>query len=111
TDLNNGEIAQLAYLIWEREGRPEGRSLDHWLMAEEKLHAQKPVQNSARNEQSSVVAPAAPPIISKRQRPRQPVFTHRPSPDLESEFLRHTDDNYYYFPHGLSDSEYTESRC
>jgi hypothetical protein len=23
-----------AYLIWEREGRPEGREVDHWLQAE-----------------------------------------------------------------------------
>jgi Protein of unknown function (DUF2934) len=23
-----------AYLIWEREGRPEGREVDHWLAAE-----------------------------------------------------------------------------
>jgi len=23
-----------AYLIWEREGRPEGREIDHWLAAE-----------------------------------------------------------------------------
>ena len=28
------EIEFLAYLIWERNGRPEGRSLDHWLEAE-----------------------------------------------------------------------------
>jgi DUF2934 family protein len=26
-----------AYLIWEREGRPEGRELDHWRAAEEEL--------------------------------------------------------------------------
>jgi hypothetical protein len=28
------DINFLAYLIWERNGRPEGRSLDHWLEAE-----------------------------------------------------------------------------
>ena len=26
-------IRERAYLIWEREGRPEGRSYDHWLAA------------------------------------------------------------------------------
>jgi hypothetical protein len=31
------EIAALAYQIWEQEGRPEGRDLDHWLMAREQL--------------------------------------------------------------------------
>src|SRR6266498_1794390 len=57
--LNNDEIDQLAHSIWEQEGRPDGRSLDHWLMAEKQLRSQKQVQNSAdRNEQSSVVARA-----------------------------------------------------
>ena len=28
------QIRERAYRIWEREGRPEGRSLEHWLQAE-----------------------------------------------------------------------------
>jgi hypothetical protein len=28
------EIATAAYYIWEKEGRPQGRELDHWLRAE-----------------------------------------------------------------------------
>ncbi len=28
------KIEQAAYRIWEEEGRPEGRDLDHWLQAE-----------------------------------------------------------------------------
>lgn len=28
------DIQILAYFIWERNGRPEGHSLDHWLEAE-----------------------------------------------------------------------------
>jgi hypothetical protein len=28
------EVARCAYEIWEREGRPEGRSTEHWLEAE-----------------------------------------------------------------------------
>jgi hypothetical protein len=31
------EIAVSAYCIWEQEGRPEGRTLDHWLQAELQL--------------------------------------------------------------------------
>lgn len=27
------EIQQTAYYLWEAEGRPEGRALDHWLAA------------------------------------------------------------------------------
>jgi hypothetical protein len=27
-------IAQRAYAIWEQEGRPQGKELEHWLRAE-----------------------------------------------------------------------------
>jgi len=30
---NREEIAAAAYSIWEQEGRPEGRDLEHWLRA------------------------------------------------------------------------------
>jgi hypothetical protein len=32
-------IAKRAYEIWEQEGRPEGRALDHWMQAERELMA------------------------------------------------------------------------
>jgi hypothetical protein len=28
------EISQLAYAIYEREGKPEGKAMEHWLNAE-----------------------------------------------------------------------------
>ncbi len=28
------DIATAAYYIWEKEGRPQGRDMDHWLKAE-----------------------------------------------------------------------------
>jgi hypothetical protein len=30
-------IRERAYAIWEEEGRPEGRHLDHWLAAEAEI--------------------------------------------------------------------------
>lgn len=46
SQTNNGyhtptpdEIACCAYLIWEKEGRPPGRSKEHWLQAESQLTA------------------------------------------------------------------------
>ena len=33
------EIAVCAYFIWEQEGKPSGRALDHWLQAELQLAA------------------------------------------------------------------------
>ena len=32
-------IERCAYLIWEREGRPGGRALEHWVQAEAELFA------------------------------------------------------------------------
>jgi Protein of unknown function (DUF2934) len=36
---SSGEIALLAFQIWEQEGKPQGRELDHWLQAETLLLA------------------------------------------------------------------------
>ena len=33
------DIAVCAYCIWEQEGSPEGRALEHWLQAELQLAA------------------------------------------------------------------------
>jgi hypothetical protein len=34
------EIRNRSYLIWEREGRPEGKSEEHWLRAKTELDAE-----------------------------------------------------------------------
>lgn len=48
-----------AYEIWEQEGRPAGRDLEHWLLAErhvaEPPQAQKPID---------IVAPPPPPAAA-----------------------------------------------
>jgi len=33
------QIAQFAYLIWEKEGRPPGRSFANWIQAQKQLEA------------------------------------------------------------------------
>lgn len=35
------EIANCAYLIWEKEGRPPGREREYWLQAETQLLAMR----------------------------------------------------------------------
>ncbi len=30
-------IATQAYLLWQQEGRPDGRALEHWITAERQL--------------------------------------------------------------------------
>jgi hypothetical protein len=39
SEATKDEIAVCAYFIWEQEGKPVGRALDHWLQAELQLAA------------------------------------------------------------------------
>lgn len=36
-DTDADSVRERAYLIWETEGRPDGRDLEHWLQAEREL--------------------------------------------------------------------------
>jgi hypothetical protein len=48
------EISKRAREIWEREGRPEGRDLEHWLKAEAELREQSLAsENGSGNNGSS----------------------------------------------------------
>ncbi len=38
------DIARLAQQMWEEEGRPENRALDHWSRAEQQLRQQAGLQ-------------------------------------------------------------------
>ena len=35
--LNERWVSEAAYFIWEKEGHPHGRDLDHWLRAEHEV--------------------------------------------------------------------------
>lgn len=37
TGISHDQIAELAYRIWESQGRPEGTDIDDWLQAERHL--------------------------------------------------------------------------
>ena len=39
------EIALAAYSIWEQEGRPEGRNVEHWIQAEVRIHATRDIES------------------------------------------------------------------
>ena len=39
--MDPGEVAHRAYWLWESEGRPEGRALAHWLLAEAQLRVER----------------------------------------------------------------------
>jgi hypothetical protein len=34
-------VRQRSYEIWQREGRPEGKALEHWLQAQSELEAER----------------------------------------------------------------------
>jgi hypothetical protein len=51
------QIRERAYSIWEREGRPQGRDTDHWLMASAELAPKVPVRRGRAK--AADAAPAA----------------------------------------------------
>ena len=42
----HAEIAKRAYTMWELEGRPTGKDLEHWLRAEAELDATRHEQTA-----------------------------------------------------------------
>lgn len=57
------EISLMAYRMWEREGRPEGRALEHWLLAEEICE-----QTDDGRGESAQATPSAPAAGTRRSR-------------------------------------------
>lgn len=54
--MNEG-VRERAYRIWESEGRPHGRDLDHWLQAERELAAAAEPGADARSRRATGTAP------------------------------------------------------
>lgn len=46
--FSNEEIAERAYQIFERDGRSDGRDMDHWLQAERELRTEREQQAGNR---------------------------------------------------------------
>lgn len=42
TEMNDEKIRQLAYRLWEEDGRPEGKEMDHWSRAAGLIEADSP---------------------------------------------------------------------
>ena len=65
------EIAHRAYAMWEQEGRPHGRNLDHWLKAEKELIMQSSAVSPRRTESAKRGArPAAAGKTAAKAKPR-----------------------------------------
>jgi hypothetical protein len=54
------EIRRMAYATWEREGRPEGRALDHWQRAERAWIS----QHGTSQPSGHAAPPKGPPVAS-----------------------------------------------
>jgi hypothetical protein len=46
-------IREHAYHLWEKEGRPEGRALDHWLAAKSEIDQQEDFAGGKRKKEVS----------------------------------------------------------
>jgi hypothetical protein len=75
SDVNadhGSRIAEHAYHIWENEGRPHGRSLDHWLKAEAEVTAVAAPEKKAapkRAKRTTTTAKAKAPRTSRAKKP------------------------------------------
>jgi hypothetical protein len=56
TIANEGQVRERAYYIWEREGRPQGRELQHWQAALRELTLEA---NPSNGRSAKSVAPRA----------------------------------------------------
>lgn len=65
------EIRSIAFRLWEEEGKPEGRQLEHWQRAEAIWHEQNN-QNAAGDP-----PPTEKPVRRKRNAPRSPRKTRK----------------------------------
>ena len=64
--VNHDALRRRAFEIWEAEGRPQGRDVEHWLRAEAELKAA-----GAKTAKKTTAKPApdkAPPAKSKPRR-------------------------------------------
>ena len=67
--ITDDQIRTLAYTIWEEEGRPEGKDLEHYLRAKKILEEQ---------EAKRIIELAPPPLVVELAPP--PKQIHLPSP-------------------------------
>ncbi|WP_412066924.1 DUF2934 domain-containing protein [Rhizobium sp. SYY.PMSO] len=72
-DENDGKRRERAYRIWEEEGRPEGRHLDHWQRAEEQHEHTEQEVNSSNGPESDNS-----PAHDHQQKKAAPAKTPRP---------------------------------
>lgn len=75
------QVRVIAYSIWEDEGKPHGRHLDHWFRAEAICR-----DRERRSQASAVAETAAPRKVSPRAKARRPEVQRQGSRQQISDF-------------------------
>ena len=68
--VSQDAIAQRAYEIWERDGRPEGRAAEHWFRAASELKAQTRGTERQGTPDKPAARAATPRVAENRFQPR-----------------------------------------
>jgi hypothetical protein len=83
--VKEDRIRQRAYEIWEREGRPDGEDMRHWLQAFQEIAASadadsQPAGKSRAKKTTSADKPVKPKVASRSKGGAQSVPTTIPPP-------------------------------
>ena len=80
-DKHEATIRERAYAIWEREGRPHGLSLAHWLKAEAEIASSKVLPAATRAKRARPVDRRQPQLLMSVAggRAKEPAAT-KPTP-------------------------------
>ena len=63
-------IRERSYLIWESEGRPSGKELEHWIRARDELEGAKPTSARRSPRRAAASGEAKAPVRAKRSASR-----------------------------------------
>lgn len=81
TSPETRHVQMLAYQIWEEEGRPSGRDMDHWMEAQRRLALEFRLGGPPEDQAGTSSAPAAQPVdvVSTPRDPATPQSVTPPA--------------------------------
>ena len=59
------QIKELAYAIWDQEGRPEGKDLDYYFRAKQMLEEREAASSTANEPPAPPASTLQPPLVPK----------------------------------------------
>ncbi|KPF66278.1 hypothetical protein IP69_15555 [Bosea sp. AAP35] len=69
-------VRDVAYAIWEAEGKPQGRDSEHWMQAEERVAASLNGDKPAKAKAPAKAKPSAeaePTVVEAKPMPKSPA--------------------------------------